>query len=221
MEALKNIEASDKDEKACLGFLTHDKTNWEIKEKTDEYKLSYGTINMENPLTNAPEETICFCLEVTLKKPVETVLKCLNDYNIRKTFDTLYNDGKLISEKLENPEVYVYYLFLKMGFVFSNRDFVVQKKLWKDYKGNKDHHLIHIASINHPDYPEKSDPVRGVFLNRAAYLTPGKNEKETSMTLCNCINMKMINVGSFMAVSKGTDGMKKWLAKFKETLEKH
>ena len=221
MEALKNIETNDKEEKACLGFLTLDKTKWDIREEKDDYKLSYGTIQMENPLTNSPEEKICFCLEVTLKKPVETVFKCLNDMDIRKTFDTLYADGKLISEKKENPEVYEFYLFLKMGFVFSNRDFVVRKKIWKDYRGNKNHHLIHIASIDHPDYPEKNDPVRGVFLNRAAYLRPGNNEQETLLTLCNCIEMKMINVGSFMAVSKGAEGIKKWHDQLLQTLEKH
>ena len=221
MEVLKNIETNDKEEKACLGFLTLDKTKWDIREEKDDYKLSYGTIQMENPLTNSPEEKICFCLEVTLKKPVETVFKCLNDMDIRKTFDTLYADGKLISEKKENPEVYEFYLFLKMGFVFSNRDFVVRKKIWKDYRGNKNHHLIHIASIDHPDYPEKNDPVRGVFLNRAAYLRPGNNEQETLLTLCNCIEMKMINVGSFMAVSKGAEGIKKWHDQLLQTLEKH
>ena len=141
--------------------------------------------------------------------------------DIRKTFDTLYANGKLISEKKENPEVYEFYLFLKMWFVFSNRDFVVRKKIWKDYRGNKNHHLIHIASIDHPDYPEKNDPVRGVFLNRAAYLRPGNNEQETLLTLCNCIEMKMINVGSFMAVSKGAEGIKKWHDQLLQTLEKH
>ena len=221
MEDLKNIETNDKEEKACLGFLNIDKTKWEVKEQNDNYKLSYASIQMENPLTNSPEEKISFCLEVTLKKPVETVLECLNDYEIRKTFDALYNDGKIISETKGEPEVYVYYLLLKMGFVFSNRDFVIQKKVWKNYKGKNGHHLIHLCSINHSDYPEKSDPVRGVFLNRAAYLTPGKNEGEAHLTLCNCIDMKMINVGSFMAVSKGADGIKKWLDKFQQTLEKH
>ena len=221
MEALKNIETNDKEEKACLGFLTLDKTKWDVKEKNDEYKLSYANIQMLNPLTGSPEEKLCFCLEITLKKPVETVFNCLNDYNIRKTFDSLYADGKLISEKKENPEIYEYYLLLKMGFVFSNRDFVIRRKSWKDYKGNKGHYLIHIASINHADYPEKQDPVRGVFLNRAAYLIPGKNEQETIMTLCNSIDMKIINVGSFMAVGKGADGIKKWIGKLKEALNKY
>ena len=222
MEVLKNIETNDKEEKACLGFLTLDKTKWDIKEEKDNYKLSYGTIKMENPLTNSPEEKICFCLEVTLKNPIETVFKCLNDMSIRKSVDTLYADGKLISEKKEeNPEVYEFYLFLKMGFVFSNRDFVVRKKIWKDYRGNKNHYLMHIASINHPDYPEKDNPVRGVFLNRAAYLRPGNNDQECLLTLCNCIEMKMINVGSFMAVSKGAEGIKKWHDLLMQTLQKH
>ena len=221
MEALKNIDTNDKEEKACLAFLTIDKSKWDVKEKTDDYKLSYSSIKMENPLTNSPEERVCFCIEITLKKPVETVFNCLNDYNIRKTFDTLYADGKLVSEKKENPEIYIYYFLLKMGFVFSNRDFVVQRKVWKDYQGNKNHYLIHVSSINHQDYPEKSDPVRGVYFNRAAYLTPGQNDEETLMTLCNCIDMKMMDVGTFMTVSKGADGMKKWIAAFKETLAKH
>ena len=221
MDSLKNIETNDKEEKACLDFLTLDKTKWDIRDEKDDYKLTYGTIQMENPLTNSPEEKLCFCLEATLKKPVETVFKCLNDINIRKTFDTLYDCGKLISEKKENPEVYELYFLLKMGFVFSNRDFVVRKKIWKDYRGNKNHHLIHIASINHPDYPEKDNPVRGIYYNRAAYLRPGNNEQETLLTLCNCIDMKMINVGSFMAISKGSEGIRKWHDKLLETLEKY
>ena len=220
MEALKGIESNDKEEKAALGFLNIDKTKWDVKEKNDEMNLTYSTIKMENPLTNAEEDKVVFCLDVTLKKPVQTVLNCLNDFNVRKKFDTLYSEGKLLSEKKENPEVYNYYLLLKMGFVFSNRDFVIQKKVWKDYRGNKDHYLIHVSSINHPDYPEKSDPVRGVYLNRAAYVTPGSNANETSLTLCNCIDMKMINIGNFMVVSKGVEGMKSWVEKFKPVVEK-
>ena len=219
MEALKGIETNDKEEKAALGFLNIDKTKWDVKEKNDEMNLTYSTIKMENPLTNAEEEKVVFCLDVTLKKPVQTVLKCLNDFNLRKKFDTLYSEGKLVSEKKENPEVYNYYLLLKMGFVFSDRDFVLQKKVWKDYRGNKDHVLIHVSSINLPEYPEQSKPVRGVFLNRACYLYPGGNDQETKMTLCNCVDMKMMDVGTIMTVKKGSEGMQSWLDKFKKALE--
>ena len=131
-----------------------------------------------------------------------------------------YNDGKLLSETKGNPDIYIYYLLLKMGFVFSNRDFVVQKKIWSNYRDKKDNYLIHVISIEHKDYPEQSNPVRGIFLNRAAYIKPGEKEGETSFTLCNCIDMKVINVGSYMAISKGTGGMKKWLNQLKDTLKK-
>jgi hypothetical protein len=33
--------------------------------------------------------------------------------------------------------------------------------------------------------------------------------------------MKMINVGSFMAISKGSEGIRKWHDKLLETLEKY
>ena len=222
MDILKNIETNDKDEKECLGFLTMDKTKWETKEKNDEYSLTYCSIPMNNPLTNAPEEIMAFCLEVTLNKPIDTVIKYLNDFNIRKSYDTQYNEGKIISEKKEeNLETYEIYLLLKMGFVFSNRDFVVKKKIWKDYRGNKNHYLIYTASIDHPDYPEKSNPVRGVYLNRAAYLYPGKNDQETTMLLCNCMDMKMINIATFMTINKGCEGITKWFGKLKDALNKN
>ena len=67
---------------------------------------------------------------------------------------------------------------------------------------------------------KKKDPVRGVYLNRAAYLKPGEKEGETILTLCTCIDMRIISSGSFIAVSKGTNGMKNWLNKFKDILEK-
>ena len=221
MEDLKSIETQDKDEKTALDFLTIDKSSWTLSEQKEDYKLTYQSIKMNNPLTNNEEEKLSFCLEATFNKPVEKVIKCLCDLEIRKTFDTLYTEGKLISETKGNPDTYILYFLLKMGFVFSNRDFVVQKKVWKDYKDKKDNYLIHVISIDHKDYPEKSDPVRAVFLNRAAYIKPGEKEGETSLTLCNCIDMKVINVGSFMAVSKGTSGMRNWLSKFKEALEKN
>ena len=220
MEDLKSIETQDPDEKLALDFLTLDKSSWQLHEQTDEYKLTYSYIQMQNPLTKSSEEKLSFCLEATIKAPVDKVIKCLNDLDIRKTFDTLYSEGKLLSETKGNPDIYVFYLLLKMGFVFSNRDYVVQKKVWSNYKEKKDHYLIHVISVEHKDYPEQSNPVRGVFLNRAAYIKPGEKEGETSFTLCNCIDMKVINVGSFMAISKGTGGMKKWLSQLNETLKK-
>jgi len=219
MEDLKSIQTEDKDERSVLDFLNIDKSSWTENDKSEDHKLTYAYVQMNNPLTKSPEEKLCFCLNATLKKPIDKVAKCLNEIDQRKTFDTLYNEGKVISETKGNPDVYILYFLLKMGFVFSNRDFVVQKKIWKDYQGKKDHYLIHVISIDHPDYPEKSDPVRAVFLNRSAYLRPGK-DGETLLTLCNCVDMKVINVGSFMAISKGTSGMKNWLSKLKETLDK-
>jgi hypothetical protein len=220
MEDLKSIETQDPDEKSCLEFLTMDKSSWQINEQKDDYKLSYQYIQMMNPLKKTPEEKLSFCLEVTLKKPVDKVIKYLNDINIRKTFDTLYKEGKILSETKGNPDIYQLYFMLKMGFVFSNRDFVVQKKIWKDYNNKKDNYLIHVISIDHKEYPEQSDPVRGIFLNRAAFIKPGEKEGETSLTLCNCIEMNIINVGSFMAISKGSSGMKNWLNNLIEALEK-
>ena len=79
--------------------------------------------------------------------------------------------------------------------------------------------MIHISSVNLPEYPEQSNQVRGVFPNRACYLYPGSNNQETKMTLCNCVDMKMMDVGTIMTAKKGIEGMKNWLGKFKKALE--
>ena len=55
MEDLKSIETSDKDERTCLDFLTMDKSSWTVNDKSDEHKLSYSYIQMNNPLTKSPE----------------------------------------------------------------------------------------------------------------------------------------------------------------------
>ena len=219
MEDLKSIETQDPQEKSAIDFLTLDKSTWVLYEETEEYKLTHQYIQMENPLTKTPEEKLSFCMEATIKEPIDKIIKCLTDLNIRKNFDSLYSEAKLISETKGKPDIYVFYFLLKMGFVFSNRDFVVQKKIWSNYNCKKDNYLIHVVSIDLKDYPEQSNPVRGIFYNRVAYIKPGEKEGETSFTLCNCIDMNVINVGSYIAISKGTDGMKKWLNGLKETLK--
>ena len=83
---------------------------------------------MKNPLTKNNEEHLCTCLEVVVKALPEKVFKFMTDFNIRKSVEPLYKDGKLISETKGNPEIYIAYLYLKMGFMMSDRDFVVQKK---------------------------------------------------------------------------------------------
>ena len=53
MEDLKNIETQDPDEKSALDFLTLDKSSWTLHEQTNEYKLTYSYIQMQNPLTKS------------------------------------------------------------------------------------------------------------------------------------------------------------------------
>ena len=219
MEDLKKIETQDPDEKSALDFLTLNKSEWKIHEQTEEYKISYSNIPMKNPLTKNNEEHLCTCLEVMVKALPEKVFKFMTDFNIRKSVEPLYKDGKLISETKGNPEIYIAYLYLKMGFMMSDRDFVVQKKMWSNYNDKKDHYLIQVSSIDHKDYPEKSKPVRGIFFNRVAYIKPGEKEGETHLTLCNCIDMKFPKFGT-KAIKPQAEGMKKWLNQLKDMINK-
>ena len=105
-----------------------------------------------------------------------------------------------------------------MPFIFSDRDFVVQKKCWLDYNGNKDHALFHLHSIENPEYPAKEKPVRGIYINRSGYVKPlGDNQCELNIVTAMDIKMSL----GVSAMSKsGAEKQENWFKGLKQELAK-
>lgn len=213
MEDLKKVQPKDDDEKKAIEFLLMDKTNWESTVEEKNYKIKCQVLKMKNPINDKEEEKLCFLTEATIDKDAKSVVDLLDDFGSRKKFDTLYDDTGDEDKKfklLKKEDVgadhtrYELYLYLKMPFVFSDRDFCVRRDVWRNYGGVKDACLIHFISYNNPAYPEKSKPVRGIFYNRACYIKPLGDKCQ--FTLVNCIDMTMPDVGFKISKSKGTSG---------------
>ena len=159
-------------------------------------------------------------MEAILDFPASHVINKLNDFNFRKNVDDQYEKGKLLSEKMieGNIKVMEMYLYMKMPFIFSDRDFVVQKKCWLDYNGNKDHALFYIHSIENSQYPAKEKPVRGNYENRSGYVKPlGPNQ--CKINIVTAMDVKM-SLGYSTMAKNGAEMQEKWVKKFKKELAK-
>lgn len=214
------FSTDDIEEYDAINLLNEDRSLLKLKITKDKYKIYLKRTTFIND-EGKNAETVIFYVDFILDFPASKIIKDINDYNFRAKFDSLYKDDRskiLKEENLEgNIKLSEIYFYLKMPFVFSDRDFVISKKVWYDYNGNKDCCLCHIHSITHKDYPpKKNKPVRGQFINKAGYIRP-LNENQCLLFLGSEMDMKM--PGSIgMMESKGTDGQETWVKNFLKTL---
>ena len=155
-----------------------------------------------------------FYTEATIDFPASEVIRQLNVYDLRKKWEKSLEKGKLLREEDlgNNIKICEYYSYLKMPFIFADRDLVVTKKMWYDYQGEKDCCLCQCHSIEHPDYPPKEKPVRASFDNRGEYVKPIDANK-CKLYLATKFDMK-ISIGASMMEGKGSEGQEKWVKEF-------
>lgn len=222
----ENYSTDDEDEFNAVNLLNEDRNEgneygWTLAIEKDKTKIYYKIIKINDD--NGKEiDSIVFYVESTIDFSSTKVNQYVNDFEFRKEFDSLYEKGKIISDKNEEGiKIIDLYLYLKMPFVFTDRDFVVRKKIWNNYNNQKDSFLIHIKSIDDYDseYPPKDKPVRGIFVNRAAYICP-IDDGHSKFYLYTCFDMKM-NVGVSMMKQKGSEGQGQWVDKFINNIKKH
>jgi M3 family oligoendopeptidase len=128
-------------------------------------------INIENPM---PYDFNLDFLSGNAK-PIGTTLEKIE--NAKKMYDQLSEetssffrylvDNELMDlETKPNKQGGGYCTFIpkfKMPFIFSDRDFVQKRKLWRNYTTNPRSMLIHSKSYDHDSYPEKEKPVRATI----------------------------------------------------------
>ena len=220
-----NYSTDDEDEYNAINLLNEDKNEgnengWVLSVNKDNMKVYYKIIKIMDD-QDKEIDNIVFSVEATINCSSDKINNYINDFNFRKEFDMLYSQGKILEEKNEgeNLKIFELYLYMKMPFVFTDRDFVVRKKIWSNHNNKKDYTLIHIKSIENSEYPPKDKPVRGSFINRAAYICPTDNG-ESKFYLSTCLDMKM-NVSPSMMKQKGSEGQGQWVEKFIANIKKH
>ena len=207
----ENYSTDDQDENIAVNTLNEDISSWKKYTDKNGIKLYFKPYPVKDEEGKDVESVIGYC-EAILDFPAGQVIQKMNNFEFRKNVDDQYKKGNLISEKMDM------YLFMKMPFIFSDRDFVVRKKCWLDYNGNKDHALFYIHSIENSEYPPKKKLVRGTFENRSGYIKP-LGDNKCQLNVVTAMDVKM-SLGVSTMSKNGAEMQEKWIDNLRKELAK-
>ena len=110
-------------------------------------------------------------------------------------WDKTFDKHEVITELPEENGIIkeIKYLYIKFPLMMDNRDIVQQKKIWKEYNGDKNCYLSIAKSIEYPSIPPKKKIIRGEMLFDAVYLREDKIG-ETKMYLINNVDLKITSM---------------------------
>jgi ElaB/YqjD/DUF883 family membrane-anchored ribosome-binding protein len=213
----ENYSTDDEDEFNAIKILNEDLSAWKLYTDKNDVKVWFKSFPTKDEKGEDTEGVIGYT-EATINCPASKLITSLNDFNFRTDTDEQYKKGKLISENTidGNIKEMILYLYMKMPFIFSDRDFVVQKKCWLDYNGNKDHALFYMHSVENSEYPPKDKPVRGTYVNRSGYVK-ALGDNQCKINVVTCMDIKL-NVGVERMSKSGAEMQEKWIKALRKKL---
>ena len=208
-----NYATDDQDEFKAIQFLNEDLSTWKKQIDKENVKVYSKLYKVKNE-KGEENDNIMFRSEITIDYPASEVNRQLHSYDLRKKWEKSLEKGKLLKEEdLGNGvKIQDVYSYIKMPFIFADRDMVTRKTIWEDYQGEKDCCLCQVHSIEHPEYPEKEKPVRAIFNNRGEYVKP-IDANSCKLYFTSKFDMKLSAPASMME-GKGSEGQEKWIKEF-------
>jgi hypothetical protein len=204
---------NDEDEYNAIQILNEDLSSWKKQIDKPNIKVYTKLYKVKND-EGGENDNVMLYTDATIDYPASEVIRHLNTYDLRKKWEKSLEKGKLLKQEDlgNNVSVTEYYSYIKMPFIFSDRDLVVRKTVWNDYQGEKDCCLCQLHSIEHPEYPPKEKPVRATFENRGEYVKPIDANK-CKLYFVSKFDMKLSAPISMME-GKGSEGQEKWVKEF-------
>jgi len=97
----------------------------------------------------------------------------------------------LISKNNNSLGIFKKYIniLIKFSLIMDNRDIVLEKKIWKEYNGNKNSYLSTSKSVEHPSRPPQKKVIRAEMISTSIYLREDKID-ETLIYMINNVKIK-------------------------------
>ncbi len=154
-------------------------TNWI---KIDKKPLEPGISGSRAAITESkdiPGEIRMFRGTTTMAFGMDEIAKAVSDPAARMKWVERMAEDILIEG---NPDEgrWLSYEAYDLVWPVSNRDYVFQQTLVKSVHQEKNRTTVKVSSIEHPDYPEKSDRVRGI-LPTCVFTLDEVSENETHL----------------------------------------
>lgn len=200
----EHYSTDDEDEKKLVDLINDpDLSGW--KEAISKKGLTVYSKKIEG------SSSLLLKTEATIPYPIQTIITAINNINIRRKWDKGFSKIELIetnSTTTTNDNANVnanyteetLYLYMKFPLFLPDRDWIQRKKCWINYCGNANTVLFHYKSIEHPQYPPKTKPVRAEMIIGGQYIIQtGNNTCKLTM-----INHADVKIGSTLqgAVNK-------------------
>ena len=87
----------------------------------------------------------------------DTIFEAIANLDIRKQWDSVFSELKVVNYEGENGAEILYMIIKSPVLLISDRDFVQQRKMWKNFPTNKSHILHFISVENHECPPQKKN----------------------------------------------------------------
>ena len=109
----------------------------------------------------------------------DVVFEAIANLDIRKQWDSVFSELRVVNHEGENGAEILYMVVKSPVFFISNREFVQQRKMWKNFPSEKSH-ILHFISVENHDCPYSKKDVRAETIISGYYMqddpnNPGKS----------------------------------------------
>lgn len=126
-------------------------------------------------------------------------------------WDKTYKKHEIIQKyPIENGmEKQIVYLYIKMPVFMTDREVVLEEKIWSEYNGNPQNFFKCQRSTTNSKYPVKEKPIRAEMIIGGIYLKE-QSPQETLIYVINQFDLKMTTAKD-LAASKSQEAAKEFI----------
>ena len=105
----------------------------------------------------------------------DIIFEAIADLNIRKQWDSVFSELKVVNHEGENGAEILYMIVKSPVIIVSDREFVQQRKMWKNFPTNRSH-ILHFISLENPACPITKKLVRAETIISGYYMQDDPQE---------------------------------------------
>ena len=110
----------------------------------------------------------------------DVVFEAISNLDIRKQWDSVFSELKVVNHEGENGAEILFMIIKSPVFFISNREFVQQRKMWKNFPSNKSH-ILHFISVENDECPPSKKNVRAETVISGYYMQDDPDNPEHSI----------------------------------------
>ena len=140
----------------------------------------------------------------------DIVFEAIANLDIRKKWDAVFSELRVVNYEGENGAEILYMIIKSPVFFVTDRDFVQQRKMWKNFPTNKSH-ILHFISFDTPSCPLNKKYVRAETIISGYYMQDDPdNPQNTILGVLSQTDIKG-NIPHFLVNKFAPKSSKKWV----------